>query len=81
MEAEQNKKGIPIYLDDSAPEIDDPAHPPEKIFWFPANNIAIKLATCLESLRDTQRLLAILIEQDDPSLDKRVVKTNGNSPL
>ncbi len=74
MGADQKRPGIPIYIDDSEPEIDDPAHPSEKSYWFPANNISIKLATCLESIRDIQRLLAILVEQDDPSSDKRVVK-------
>jgi hypothetical protein len=74
MGAEQERLGIPIYIDDTEPEIDDPAHPSVKSYWFPANNISLKLATCLESIRDIQRLLAILVEQNDPSSDKRVVK-------
>jgi|SRR5271157_740895 len=74
MEVDQEKSGIPIYIDDSEPEIDDPAHPSEKSYWFPANNISIKLATCLESIRDIQSLLEILVEQDNPSADKRVIK-------
>jgi len=74
MGEDQERPGIPIYIDDSEPEIDDPAHSSEKSYWFPANNISIKLATCLESIRDIQRLLAILAKQDDPSSDKRVVK-------
>jgi len=74
MGADQERLGIPVYIDYSEPEIDDPAHPSEKSYWFPANTISIKLATCLESMRDIQRLLAVLVEQDDPSSDKRVVK-------
>jgi hypothetical protein len=74
MKVPKGKPGIPIYIDDSEPKVDDPAHPSEKSYWFPANDITIKLATCLESIRDIQRLLAILAEQDDPSSDKRVVK-------
>ena len=70
----ERRPGIPIYIDDSQPEIDDPAIPSNKRYWFPANNISIKLATCLESMRDIQRLLTILAEQDNPSADKRIVK-------
>ncbi|MCL4264025.1 MAG: hypothetical protein KJ069_12450 [Anaerolineae bacterium] len=70
----QSRPGIPIYIDDSQPEIDDPANLSNNSYWFPANNISIKLATCLESIRDIERLLAVLVEQDNPSSDKRIVK-------
>jgi hypothetical protein len=74
MEANRKRPGIPIYIDDSEPEIDDPSHPSGKCYWFPANKISIKLAICLESIRDIQSLLAILVKQDDPLGDKRVIK-------
>lgn len=66
--------GIPIYIDDSQPQIDDPSIRSDKIFWFPANRISTKLATCLEAVRDISRLLGILADQDDPASDKRIVK-------
>lgn len=74
MGTNQERPSIPIYFDESEPEIDDPARPSQKSYWFPANGISIKLVTCLESLRDIQSLLSILVERDDPSADKRVVK-------
>lgn len=74
MGEDKGKQGIPIYIDDREPEIDDPAKRSNKEFWFPANTISIKLTACLESIRDIQRLLAILAEQENPYSDKRVVK-------
>src|SRR5258706_12645020 len=74
MRESQRKSGIPIYLDDNEPEIDDPAYPSNNNYWFPANDISIKLVACLESIRDIQRLLSILASQDHPESDKRIVK-------
>ena len=68
------KLGIPIYLDFEDPEIDDPSKSVDSKHWYPANTIAIKISICLEAMRDVQRLLMILDEQEKPSSDRRVIK-------
>jgi hypothetical protein len=48
---EQGGKGIPVYLDQREPEIDDPA---ADACWHrsqPANPLTDKLVRCVESLR------------------------------
>jgi len=74
MKNEEARQGIPIYIDQNDPEIDDPANQMRESNWYPANTITSKLMTCVEAIRDIQRLLEILAEQNDPYSDKRIVK-------
>jgi len=74
MDEKPRVQGIPIFLDDNEPAIDDPAVPTDVSYWFPANTISIKLATSIESLRDINRLLEVLAGQEDPWADKRMLK-------
>lgn len=67
------KTGIPIYIDDREPEIDDPLNSSKSDYWYPANTISIKLMPCVEAIRDIYKLLEIL-NKDENVLDKRLHK-------
>lgn len=66
--------GIPIFVDEADPEIDDPANSHHDQHWYPANTIAIKLVRCLEALRDIQVMLNTLAAEEDPASRKRLTK-------
>jgi len=69
----EDKVGIPIYIDDREPEIDDPLNSPKSNYWYPANTISIKLMPCIEAIRDIHKLLEIL-NSNDVETDKRLHK-------
>jgi hypothetical protein len=69
----EDRKGIPIYIDDTEPEIDDPLNSPKSNYWYPANTISIKLMPCIEAMRDIHKLLEIM-NNDGSVRDKRLHK-------
>ena len=73
-------KGIPLYIDEREPEIDDPALLSSNKTWKGTNEISFKLLRCLETLRDISRNMEVLALINEPSSDKRLVK-QLSSPL
>ena len=73
MKPSETRIGIPIYIDDREPEIDDPLNSSNSTHWYPANTISIKLMPCLESIRDIHKLLEILNKDADKRLHKLLV--------
>jgi hypothetical protein len=69
----ETRIGIPIYIDDREPEINDPLDSPKSTYWYPANTISIKLMPCVESIRDIHKLLET-INKDNNYADKRLHK-------
>lgn len=74
MEQERELTGIPIYVDDVDPVIDDPSQPSRQEFWFPANSASIKLVACLECLRDIRPFLEMMTTSVSHESDKRIAK-------
>src|SRR5215212_947455 len=66
--------GMPAYLDDREPSVDDPSLPYDRSHWFGARPSAQKLARCLESLRDVKRMLQALESGANPGDDRRGAK-------
>jgi hypothetical protein len=66
--------GVPIYLDDRDPEIDDPAGQIAGHRWLPANRTTFKLTRCLEAFRDLKTALVPLASAADLATDKRAAK-------
>jgi len=73
-------KGIPVYIDEREPEIDDPALLASNKTWKGSNEISFKLFRCLEALRDISKTMEALALLNEPSSDKRLVK-HLSSPL
>jgi hypothetical protein len=73
-------KGIPLYIDEREPEIEDPALLSSNKTWQGSNEISFKLLRCLEALRDISRTMEVLALNNEPSSDKRLVK-HLSSPL
>jgi hypothetical protein len=73
-------KGIPLYIDEREPEINDPALLPSNKTWKGSNKISFKLLRCLEALRDLSGTMEALALRNEPSSDKRLVK-HLSSPL
>lgn len=73
MKDSEARKGIPTYMDDREPEIDDPLNSPRSNYWYPANAISIKLMPCIEAMRDIHKLLEIM-NNDASVTDKRLHK-------
>jgi hypothetical protein len=67
-------RGMPLFMDDTDPVVDDPSADTHRSFWFPANRAAVKLVACLESLRDIQRVLEVMNTQGEPLPDRRLMK-------
>jgi hypothetical protein len=66
-------EGTPIYLDQSEPELEDPAQKLGPHHWQPACGTTSKLTRCLEAVRDLKTVLAPLIAPV-PDNEKRRVK-------
>ena len=66
--------GMPIYLDQSEPELEDPAQKLGPKQWRPLCATTSKLTRCLEAVRDLSTVLAPLISVPKPDSDKRWVK-------
>jgi hypothetical protein len=67
-------KGMPFYLDQHPPRIEDPSRPREDHHWLPACDRTNKLTRCLEAVRDVATALAPVTAAAQPDLDKRLVK-------
>jgi hypothetical protein len=66
--------GAPIYVDQSEPELEDPAQKLGPHHWQPACATSSKLTRCLEAVRDLKTVLAPLIVSAKPETEKRLVK-------
>lgn len=71
---EETRGGVPVYIDLSEPEIQDPARKETPNVWSGANAISFKLLRCVEAVRDLTMILESMAEQDDPLSDRRRVK-------
>jgi hypothetical protein len=71
---EGQRRGIPLYVDEREPEINDPALLRSNKTWRGSNEISFKLLRCLEALRDISRSMEALAPLSEPSSDKRLVK-------
>jgi hypothetical protein len=67
-------RGLPVYLDEREPEIDDPARQLADHHWKPACKTTTKLTRCLEAIRDVATAIAPITTAGDPEKDKRLVK-------
>ena len=67
-------KGIPLYIDEREPKINDPALLRSDKTWKGSNEISFKLLRCLEAVRDISRKMEALALLSEPSSDKRLVK-------
>lgn len=65
---------VPVYLDESAPRIADPARGAQVHDWLPANDLTIKFVRCLESIRDLRVPCEFLASSARHTIDKRFVK-------
>ncbi|WP_114192106.1 hypothetical protein [Edaphovirga cremea] len=68
------KKGMPIFLDETSRSISDSLEEVEMDSWFPSNNAAQKLWRCLECLRDLDDLLVDSANQKNSTKRKRKLK-------
>jgi hypothetical protein len=66
-------KGMPIYLDQRPPELEDPARQLAEHHWQPACTASSRLTRCLEAVRDVSTALSLLNGSPKPA-DKRIVK-------
>jgi hypothetical protein len=67
-------KGLPVYLDQRPPQIEDPSRKLDDHHWQPACTTTSKLTRCLEAVRDVATALAPLSAATQPDTDKRLVK-------
>ena len=74
MVRERESTGIPVFVEDTDPVIDDPSQPSQREFWFPANAASIKLVACLECLRDIRPILEMMATSGSRDTDNRIVK-------
>ncbi|WP_375505138.1 hypothetical protein [uncultured Nostoc sp.] len=77
---ENHKRGIPLYIDQSEPKINDPALSESYTGWRGSNEISFKLLQCLEAMRDLSKIMESLANFDDHNADQRLVK-QLSSPL
>ena len=73
-QGQEARKGLPVSVDLSEPEIQDPAGQQAPTVWMGANAISFKLLRCVEAVRDLTRTLQSIAEFDDPLSDKRGAK-------
>src|SRR5689334_16321529 len=71
---EPERGGMPLYLDEREPEIEDPSKALENHHWQPACDNTFVLTRCLEALRDTRSALATFSTAADPLNDRRQMK-------
>lgn len=74
MNNETEKKGMPIFLDDTSRSISDSLEDVEIDAWLPSNSAAQKLWRCLECLRDLDDLLVDSAKQKNATKTKRKLK-------
>ncbi|WP_447879960.1 hypothetical protein [Serratia fonticola] len=68
------RKGMPIFLDETPRNISDSLEGVEVDAWFPSNSAAQKLWRCLECLRDLDDLLVESANQKNATKKKRKLK-------
>jgi hypothetical protein len=66
--------GVPVYIDPSDPEIDDPAAARAGHRWHPADPLTNKLIRCVEALRDISTALAPLESIENAEAERRFYK-------
>lgn len=74
MNNDQEKKGMPIFLDETPRSISDSLEEIEIDAWFPSNSAAHKLWRCLECLRDLEDSLVDSATQKNATKRKRKLK-------
>jgi hypothetical protein len=67
-------EGMPVYLDQREPELEDPSQELGTHQWRPACVATGKLTRCLEAVRDIATALGPLSQSLQPAADKRLVK-------
>jgi hypothetical protein len=67
-------RGLPVYIDQRPPELEDPSRERADHQWQPACGAGSRLARCLEAIRDTSIALAPISSAPNPGTDKRLVK-------
>ena len=72
--ASQSQAGVPVYLDDRMPEIEDPSRDLASHEWQPACDITSKLTRCLEAVRDVATAVSPLVAAAHPVAEKRLLK-------
>lgn len=71
---DQEAYGVPVYLDQNDPEIDDPSVELKTCHWQPACKSTNKLVRCLEAFRDTKAAIGPMVLSPNPDCDKRQLK-------
>jgi hypothetical protein len=67
-------KGMPFYVDERSPELEDPSRASADHLWQPACGTTSRLVRCLEAIRDISTAVAPLSALPHPDADKRLVK-------
>lgn len=67
-------EGIPVYLDQSEPVLEDPSQKLAESHWQPACDTTVKLTRCLEAIRDLTSAIAPLSVAESPLFEKRLIK-------
>lgn len=67
-------KGMPVYLDERPPEINDPSTDTAEHHWIPACKATDRLVRCLEGIRDVAAGVVALSASASPEKEKRVLK-------
>lgn len=71
---QESRRPIPVYVDSSEPELQDPSKEQSPAVWMAANQISFKLLRCVEAIRDLARILESIAVLDAPLSDKRGAK-------
>jgi len=73
-QGEETPRGLPVYVDSTEPEIQDPAEQRSPSAWAGSNAISFKLLRCMEAIRDLTRMLRTMATLQDPLSERRGVK-------
>jgi hypothetical protein len=71
---EHGLRPLPIYIDDSQPEIHDPSRRRRRVVWQAANTVSFKLLRCLEAARDLTQIVQTINERKKPHSKRRIAK-------
>ena len=75
MENQNQNSAFPVLIDESTPEITNPARGPQVDDWQPACDCAIKLIRCLEAIRDLSPICKFLQMQHSSETRNRIAKS------
>jgi hypothetical protein len=67
-------KGMPVYLDERPPEINDPSTDTAEHHWIPACKGTERLVRCLEGIRDVAAGVFPLSASPNPDRERRLLK-------